>query len=62
MRTRFSSDQVDDNHQSGWYVICGGAIPPMAEMQAMWWCRLLENKVKEGCGGAPSIFRTGMVR
>lgn len=25
-----------------------GAIPPMAEMQAMWWCRLLANEVKEG--------------
>eukprot|EP00435_Cladocopium_sp_Y103_P064416 s1261_g26.t1 len=24
-----------------------GAIPPMAEMQAMWWCRLLENQVKD---------------
>lgn len=24
-----------------------GAIPPMAEMQAMWWCRLLEDKVKD---------------
>eukprot|EP00438_Fugacium_kawagutii_P029845 Skav200971 [mRNA] locus=scaffold448:642386:647441:- [translate_table: standard] len=25
-----------------------GAIPPMAEMQAMWWCRLLENQVQDG--------------
>ncbi len=24
-----------------------GAIPPMAEMQAMWWCRLLANEVKD---------------
>jgi len=25
-----------------------GAIPPMAEMQAMWWCQRLGNKVQEG--------------
>lgn len=34
-----------------------GAIPPMAEMQAMWWCRLLEDKVKEGHPLDSSCYR-----
>ena len=44
-------------HQSSPHKFIGfsssaGAIPPMAEMQAMWWCRLLEDKVKDSLGTA----------
>ena len=27
--------------------LLAGAIPPMAEMQAMWWCQRLQNQVEE---------------
>lgn len=34
-----------------------GAIPPMAEMQAMWWCQRLQNQVEEGSSLDRACYR-----